>query len=617
MRSGAIRRQNGYSGIYDMPNDSGFSKQHWINEDQAVVVRESLRIRFSQTARGIVPMTIMVLILGVLLWSACPPARLLAWLSASYTCVVLTSIDCRRKFKLLDSESNETILRLSSRLQALLLTNGIAVGSGMWLVAAVSPYEVKLLVTAMLCFYSVATLANLSTDEKTYFAVMFTSLGQVIAYWLTLGSSGVGIVIALAVACISYFLFTFARQNAKVFAESIRMRYENRYLLDALSAEKKEVERALAIAEEANLAKSRFLAAASHDLRQPLHALGLWADLLRGSLTSPIAIERADKMLLSVESLDKMFSGLLDLSRLDSGNVNPDRKKVSLQKIFTELNNNFHDEALAKGIELNISNISAWVFTDPIWLERILHNLVANAIKYTQHGAVTILCEESGDSVHIIVRDTGIGIKHEELDRIFEEYYQLDNSARDRTLGVGLGLAIVKRACKLLDLPISVKSKPGVGSDFAITICKCESEVEPDGDAAQARGDNRALDGLVVVLVEDDKEVAEVMRVILPEWNCVPVICENAAEAVALLSSRDLTPQVIISDYRLRNSLTGIEVIEMLRTKYGPLPAALITGEVNIVGLTNNELRDYVVLQKPVSPAQIKYLLVTLQMARQ
>jgi len=425
-------------------------------------------------------------------------------------------------------------------------------------------------------------------------------------------AGGTGFSIAVSVICVMFFLSIFARQNSRVFAESVRIRLENIELLAALSREKREVERALSVAEEANLAKSRFLASASHDLRQPLHALGLWADLLRESLTSPAAIERADKMLLSVESLDRMFSGLLDLSRFDSGNIKADWKRVSLQNILTEIDNDYHGEALIKDIELKISNTSAWVFTDPLWLKRILRNLVANAVKYTEHGSVTVTCEESDNSVRVTVRDTGIGIKREELDRIFEEYYQLHNPARDRTLGVGLGLAIVKRACNLLGHPIEVQSEPGIGSDFTVTIPKCKSGANTEGAAMPAPDENEALRNLVVIVVEDDKQVTEPMREMLLEWKCIPVICENAEEAMHLLSSQQLAPQIIISDYRLRDALTGDIVVRKLRRRYGPLPAAIITGEVNIAELPSRGNSEWLIVQKPLSRGQIKQLLLEL-----
>jgi len=581
---------------------------------QATILRESLKARFFQVRRGFVAMLLMSLLLGALLWSTCPPSRLVAWLLLSCAASANINLYAKRKAKLVDTAPDETIVRLNRSFTLQCVLNGLTVGSGVWWVAAASQFETQLLITFILCIHANASLATQSTNEKSYLAIMLPNLSQLLLFWIMAGSNGTSI--ALAVACVMFFLFAFVRQNSRVFAESVRIRLENVDLLAALSREKREVERALNVAEEANLAKSRFLAAASHDMRQPLHALVLWADLLRESLTSPAAIERADKMLLSVDSLDKMFSGLLDLSRFDSGNIRPDWKRVSLQKILAEVDNDYRSEALAKGLELRMENTNAWAYTDPLWLKRILRNLVVNAIKYTERGSVAVLCEESADSVRVIVRDTGIGIKREELDRIFEEYYQLHNPARDRTLGVGLGLAIVKRACDLLGHPIDVRSEPGAGSDFILTIPKCKSGDDADEAAVPIKTEDKALENLVVVVVEDDKQVTEPMCEILLQWKCVPIICENAEEAMQSLSSRQLIPQIIISDYRLRDTLTGDTVIRELRRRYGPLPAAIITGEVNIAELQAGKSSEWLVTQKPLSRSRIKQLVLALDQLR-
>src|SRR5208282_1273816 len=205
-----------------MPNDSGFQAQSKTNRVEATVLRESLKMRFTQAAKSIVPMSFMVFILGVLLWSACPPSRLVAWLFLSYAGTVGTSIYCKHKAGILDTASDKTIAWLSRRFRLDTVYIGLAVGSGVWWVAAVSKYEIQLLVTVILCFHSIASLVNLATDEKNYLAIMLPNLGQLVIFWIIAGGNGIGI--ALAVISVIYFLFTFARQNSRVFAESIRIR---------------------------------------------------------------------------------------------------------------------------------------------------------------------------------------------------------------------------------------------------------------------------------------------------------------------------------------------------------------------------------------------------------
>jgi signal transduction histidine kinase len=202
----------------------------------------------------------------------------------------------------------------------------------------------------------------------------------------------------------------------------------------------------------------------------------VWAGLLRTSLTSPQAVERWEKLNASVASLDTMFSGLLDLSRFDTGSITPDKCRLSLQKLFSGLDNDYRGEAQAKGIELRIVDTDLWIWSDPLWLERILRNLLANAIKYTEEGSVSLLCDEGADTIRLIVRDTGIGINQNDQQHIFEEYYQVGNVARRVDRGVGLGLAIVKRACDLLNHPIIVRSEPGVGSEFVLVLPRSDSD---------------------------------------------------------------------------------------------------------------------------------------------
>lgn len=582
-------------------------------DERVAVIQESLRLRCAQAIQALVPMSVGLPVIGALMWTAVSsPSRLLAWLLSCYAATVIAAIDCKYIINHLDSASEEMLARLNNRFLVTTVLNTVAVGSGVWWVATGSSHEIGFFITLCLCFYAFGHLINGSSHMTSFNAGLATNLGQAMAFWLTQDIDGVAI--AALLACITYLLFTFARQNSKAFAESIHMRFESRELLAALSEKKEATDRALAAAEEANRAKSRFLAAASHDLRQPLHALGLWAGLLRGSLTTPVSIERAEKLLLCVDSLDKMFAGLLDLSRLDAGSVTAEKRGFALQPLLQGLDNDIRSEARAKGIGLEVAATSAWVYSDPLWFERILRNLLSNAIRYTSHGTVSVRCEQGADTVRVVVQDTGIGIAADEQQRVFEEYYQLHNPARDRNHGVGLGLAIVKRLCDLLGHPISLESTPGVGSEFAVVlpVCKPGAAAGRESDFAEWRG--RELAGIVVVLVEDDQDVAGAMAEMLREWGCESVVCQDADAAIAMLTARSLRPHAVISDYRLRDNLTGVEVIGQLRAKYGPVPAVLITGEINIPGVQGGKL-DCQVLQKPLAPARIKELLLQFRSA--
>src|SRR6185369_10898162 len=211
----------------------------------------------------------------------------------------------------------------------------------------------------------------------------------------------------------------------------------------------------------------------------------------------------------------------LDLSRFDMGSIVPDKRSVSLRRLFKRLDNDFRGAAQAKGLELRIVAADLWICTDPLWIERVLRNLLANAIKYTHHGSIAMRCEETTDTVSIIVRDTGIGISASDRQNIFDEYYQVKDPERRGDSGVGLGLAIVKRACDLLGHPVSVQSEPGVGSEFRIVLPKSDSRPSASVRPAVIEESSCSLDGFVVVVIEDDDNTARAMTELLEECRCV------------------------------------------------------------------------------------------------
>jgi len=261
-----------------------------------------------------------------------------------------------------------------------------------------------------------------------------------------------------------------ARDGAELVGRALRVGFENEELARQLRARETEAQAARERAEEANLAKSRFLAAASHDLRQPLHSLSLLLDHVLRSTQDPKTGKILRQAARSAESLDKLFTGLLDLSRLDAGSLTPEIRPLSLGAMLKRLEEDYQALAQRKGLAVECASCAAWVASDPAMLERVLRNLLDNAVKYTEKGAIHVEVEPRGQDVCVTVRDTGIGIDQADRELIFEEYYQARNPARDRTQGIGLGLAIVKRLCNLLGHAIEVDSASGRGSAFRITL---------------------------------------------------------------------------------------------------------------------------------------------------
>jgi PAS domain S-box-containing protein len=348
---------------------------------------------------------------------------------------------------------------------------------------------------------------------------------------------------------------------------------------------------AKAEAERANNAKSRFLAAASHDLRQPLAALALYV----GMLTDRAA--PADRTLVRnigncVDSLSELLTDLLDLSKLDAGIVFPNVTTFAISDVFARVVSAHAPEAQLKRLRLRYVRSSLIACTDPILFERVLGNLVANAIRYTELGGVLVGCRRRHGKTWIEVWDTGIGIPSDKTDEIFEEFKQLANEARNRAKGSGLGLAIVAKTAALLDLQVRVLSQPGKGSMFAVELPRGRSL----GVAVESARANRRLH---VALVEDNALVRDALTCSLEAMGHHVVAAATGRELLDRLGSQ--RPDIVVSDYRLEEGETGLDVVMSARTTYGPdLPAVIVTGDTDPSLLRSLASRGIAVQHKPV-----------------
>jgi len=379
-----------------------------------------------------------------------------------------------------------------------------------------------------------------------------------------------------------------------------------------------EVHQAQASAEAADLAKARFLAAASHDLRQPAHALGLYTAALRAGPLAPQQAELAERMQGSLAALDTLFAALLDVSRMDAGAVLPQWNTVPLAPLLRRLADEWAPQAEARGLRLalHVSDPRAMTVTDPLMLERVLRNLLANAVKYTPRGGVLLACRErtaaDGQRHHRIeVWDSGAGIAAADQDRVFEEFFQAGTGPGAEPVagaspGLGLGLAIVQRLVRLLQLRVQLHSQAGRGSVFMI------EGLAPAGLAPQAvaaaRQEMRRLAGMLVVVLEDDEHVRDAMRRLLQLWDCRVVDGSCAAD---LLQRLGTAPQAVVADLRLAQGRTGVEELRLLQQAWGvpvqaSLPVLWISGETTVDGLRATLPPGATVLSKPVSPARLR-----------
>ena len=373
-------------------------------------------------------------------------------------------------------------------------------------------------------------------------------------------------------------------------------------------ASERELQRAKEKAERASAGKSRFLAAASHDLRQPLQAMGL----LTGSLTETQLDKRqrdlVDAMGEAIGSMGSMLSVLLDISELDAGAITPHPVDFEISSFLKRLRRDFSLQAKDLGIDLRFVPCSGTVRSDPDLLERIVANLVSNALRYTHSGKVLVGCRRIPDGLRIEVWDTGIGIEEQEIDAVFEEYYQVGNSARDRRKGLGLGLALVDRLARLMDHRIVVRSRFGKGSMFGVEVQRSEicATAEPDAPRFGYDADEESA----VLLVEDDIAVLRAAGRLLKNWGYQVVLTQSSHEALKAIEEPDCRPDIVVADYRLPDGRDGIETIARIRSKLGAeIPGVVVTGDTSPELTRAVKDADCDLLLKPVAPAKLRSLL--------
>jgi signal transduction histidine kinase/CheY-like chemotaxis protein len=356
-------------------------------------------------------------------------------------------------------------------------------------------------------------------------------------------------------------------------------------------------------AERANAAKSRFLAAASHDLRQPMHTVSLLVGILRERLRGREGLDLVDKVQVSVHSMERLFNSLLDISRLDAGAIRPNVTQFPLQALLDDIAANYAPQAREKKLDLRVAPTRALVRTDAALLERIVGNLVANAIRYTHRGGVLVGTRRKPGGTSLVVCDTGVGIAEAHLDKIFDEFFQIEGAHTEQAQGLGLGLSIVRLSADLLRLPLRVTSRPGHGTVFELGLpVVAEAEALP---AAASSPAEPYIEGAFVVVIDDEAENRFATEALCRQWGCHVVSGACAADAIDELGRHLRAPDLIITDYRLRDRLTGVMAIADIRRHLdAAIPAIIVTGDVAARALQDDV--DIVVLRKPLDPEQLR-----------
>jgi signal transduction histidine kinase/CheY-like chemotaxis protein len=363
----------------------------------------------------------------------------------------------------------------------------------------------------------------------------------------------------------------------------------------------------------ANRAKSRFLAAASHDLRQPLHALGLSIGELQGNLDAPHRGRILERINAAVAGMNELFNALMDVSQLDAGVLKPTLSGFPAAELLARIERTFTAAAREKGLSLRVVSSRSWIRSDPILLERILLNLVSNSIRYTGRGGVVVGCRNRNGMLRIEVWDSGSGIPAAEREHIFGEFYRAPGADRDGGAGLGLGLAIVDRLARLLGHAVDVTSVVGKGSRFAVTVPTAtpgRREIPENPPAPEA-----AAHAQLILVIDDDASAREAMMSLLRSWGFA-VIEADAIESIGL-TAKDVTPDLVIADLHLGGDRTGIEAIEIARGAFGSsLPACIVTGDGDADRVDRVRALGHPVLQKPVSPTRLRATVAQLMRRR-
>ncbi|MDH3712675.1 MAG: ATP-binding protein [Gammaproteobacteria bacterium] len=577
-------------------------------------VAELIPVLYRQTSPGIVAHVVTSSVLAAFLWGDVADRKLWPWLAAVYALSALRGASVWWFFRYPGPHPSPVFWgRLASGFAGAF---GILWGACPWLFMA--PDNLNSLV--IICVINMGLGAGAVVALAPYLPACLafalpTQLGLISA----LLNQPQPLTLAIA-ALAGYALAANLTNSVMVhrrLSENVRLTHDNQRLREdaeqknrLLEVSLRSASQARESAERANAAKTRFLAAASHDLRQPVHALGLFFEDLANQVNSPASQPLIERINDSIRAIDSMLSALLDISKLDAGVVQPDYGTVALRPLVRRLQKEFQPVAERTGNALHVRVREADVTSDGLMLERLLRNLLSNALRYTQRGKVLLAVRPLGTTVRVDVCDTGIGIPGAQLQEIFTEFHQLGNPQRDRRQGLGLGLAIVKRIADLLGHDIHVHSLVGRGSRFRVTLKRAQPASQSAREEPDTAPDRDDLHGFCVLVLDDDKYILDAMQSLLRSWGVVVLGAASISAAADLLESSTHRPQLLLVDYRLQDRGTGIQAIHGLQHLLEEnVPAVLLTGDTAPDRLRQAQASGIPLLYKPVRPAELRSLL--------
>jgi signal transduction histidine kinase len=581
--------------------------------DSTLLLRDHVRGTFAYNRTTLAGHAVGAIIVEIVFAGVAPRVLCVAW-GVGFAIVWLIRAALAARFA---RDEPTTAAGLEARLRT--WHAGVLASGALWGVAAwsFSPYGSglhQLALVLVVYTFCVACVPILAPQFRLFvFFVLLVFVPAIVRVALQDATLSWELAIVMTVAMGMTILL--GRNYRASFDSIVGLKLRTEALAVQLRAEKAVADAARREAEVANRAKTQFFAAASHDLRQPLHAMGLFAEALRARSRDPEVAQLVNSINESVDALEGLFSELLDITRIDSGGVEVHPADFELADIFRKVRLHFEPAAFEKGLALRVRGGRRVAFADPLLVERIVRNLVSNAIRYTSDGSVLVSCRRRGERLLLQVWDTGPGIGAEERTRVFEEFYQVPGTralAAEQKKGLGLGLAIVKRLADLIGAPLALSSAVGRGSVFTLELPVGKAPRVAERAIGAKAPAGVTLAGRTIVVVEDEAAVREGLEVLLTGWGATIVAFDSVAAVRAWAGAADAAtaPSLVIADYRLEEGESGVAAIAAVRRRFGAsVPAIVVTGS-SMTGHDKEAIEhDFHLLIKPVLPNKLRAMI--------
>ncbi len=580
-------------------------RSHKLDPDTLVMAQARLLIE--RTRGSAISVFCLLAVYGLILTFTAPLIEIAVWFVTA-TCAIGLTILLPRPFRK-SGITPDNVARFLNWHTALACLTGTIWGVGSILLTNPAS-QVSVVTTGFIVLsISFGGISPQSAYRRSYVGLAtFAMLPY--ATWLLIVApwpfSGVGAGLFLA-----YAFFMSASARVEIGTRDILAIGQNKLLIEELRVQRNALQRA-------NEEKTRFLAATSHDLAQPLHAQGFYLAALREKLKGAEQLALLSKIEASWRGLGNLLDGLIDVSRLDAGVIVPELRPLDAGALVRRIGDEFAAAAADRGIAVEVEATEALVRSDALLLTRILRNLVSNAVKFTSTGGTVRIAAKLEDrKVTLAVEDTGCGIAPEKLDIVFDEYVQLGNPERDREKGLGLGLSIVRRLLRLLDLPLEFTSEPGHGTKVSVTLDALSEPVAGETDPTDSAVSDEIghIGALCILLVDNEDAIRAGMTTVLTSWGCQVYSARSGHDVLDILDQIDMRPQVLLVDQRLGDGETGMQVIEKVRDEINDtVPAIIMTGEIGADGI-GLSAPDLSIIHKPVEPEHLHRMLRRIALA--